>query len=115
MAKFAFKRTAGLVIVVVVAVSATWLSAHLLRPNRFPDDERPLLVQLGDYLQRLFLHFDLGRSTSVGRRPVAELVLQGLPADLWLLAGAVAFGVVTGLAGGVYCAARQGTFASRAL
>src|SRR3954468_22301352 len=115
MAKFAFKRTAGLVIVVVVAVSGTWLSAHLLRPNRFPDDERPLPVQLADYLQRLFLHFDLGRSTSVGQRRVSDLVLQGLPADLWLLAGALAFGLIAGLAGGVFCAARSGTLASRAL
>src|SRR3954453_4448434 len=115
MAKFAFRRTAGLVVVVVVAVSGTWLSAHVLRPNRFPDDERSLPVQLADYLQRLFLHFDLGRSTSVGQRRVSDLVLQGLPADLWLLGGALAFGLIAGLAGGVFCAARSGTLASRAL
>jgi peptide/nickel transport system permease protein len=115
LGSFALRRTAALVAVVVVAVSGTWLTAHVLRPNRFPDDGRPLLVELGDYLQRAFLHFDLGRSTSVGRRPVAELLLQGLPADLWLLGGAVLFGIAAGLAGGVVCAARPGSLVARGL
>jgi peptide/nickel transport system permease protein len=115
VAKFALKRTVGLVLVVIVAVSGTWLTAHVLRSNRFPEDDRPLPLQLGDYLQRVFLHFDFGRSTSVGRREVSDLVLQGLPADLWLLTGALVFGIAAGLAGGVFCAARPGTISSRAM
>ena len=113
--RFTLQRTAGLIAVVVVAVSGTWLLAHVLRPNRFPPTDRPLLPGLADYLQRAFLHFDLGNSTGVGRRPVSELVLQGLPADLWLLAGAILFGVAAGLAGGVVCAARPGSAAAKAL
>jgi peptide/nickel transport system permease protein len=115
LGRFALKRAAGLVVVVAVAVSGTWLSAHILRPNRFPDDPRPLLVQLGDYLQRAFLHFDFGRSSTVGRRDVADLILAGLPADLYLLAGGIAFGVAVGLGGGVWCAARPGSIAARLL
>src|SRR3954470_22851208 len=106
LGRFALKRVAALVLVVAVALSGTWLIAHVLRSNRFPDDSRPLLVQLGDYLERVFLHFDFGRSTSGSQRPVAELVSQGLPADLWLLGGAALFGVLAGLAGGAFCASR---------
>src|SRR3954452_4763933 len=115
LAKFALKRTAALVVVVVVAVSGTWLSAPVLRPNRFPDAPRPLPVQLVDYLQRALLHFDLGRSSRAPGRPVSDVVLEGLPADLWLLGGAVAFGLAAGLAGGVVCAARPGSMLSRVL
>jgi len=114
VAKFALKRAAGLLAVVVVAVSGTFLTAHLLRPNRFPPDSRPLPSRLGDYLQRAFLHFDLGRSETPPGRPVAELIRQGLPADLWLLLGAVAFGLLIGLAGGAIAAANTGSLVSRA-
>src|SRR3954452_21600568 len=115
LGRFALKRTEGLVIVVAVAVSGTWLCAHLLRPNRFQDARRPLVVELGDYLERAFLHFDFGRSTSVGQRDVAEMIRQGLPADLYLLAGGVAFGLIVGLGGGALCAARPGSLAARFL
>src|SRR3954454_2798055 len=115
LAKFALKRTVALVVVVVVAVSGTFLSVHVLRPNRFPDDSRPLPVQLADYLQRALLHFDFGRSWSSSQRPVADLIRDGLPADLWLLGGAVAFGVVVGIAGGAICAANPGSLLARLL
>src|SRR3954451_14263129 len=115
LGRFALKRATGLVVVVAVAVSGTWLCAHVLRPNRFPDDPRPLLVQLGDYLERAFLHFDFGRSSSVGQRDVADMILHGLPADLYLLAGGVAFGLAVGLGGGALCAARAGSLVARLL
>ena len=61
-----------------------------------------LLEQLGDYLQRAFLHFDLGNSWENNRPPVAGMLREGLPADLWLLAGGLAFGLAAGIAAGAY-------------
>src|SRR3954454_11405983 len=115
MLRFVLRRVASLVLVVVAVTAATWLVVHLLRPNKFPDDPRPLLLQCGDYLQRVFLHLDFGRSWSDGGRPVADLLSEGLPADLWLLAGGLVFGLVGGIAGGTVAAARRGTPSARAL
>ena len=50
-----------------------------------------------------------------GNREVEDLIRQGLPADLSLLAGGLAVGLLAGIAGGAYCAARPGTFPARAL
>src|SRR3954451_15405172 len=113
--RYLLRGVASLVAVVVTVTAATGLTVHLLRPNKFPHDPRPLLVQLGDYLQRVFLHLDFGRSWSGSQRPVADLLAEGLPADLWLLAGGIAFGLLAGIAGGTVAAARRGTVMARFL
>ena len=45
-------------------------------------------------------------SRTGSNREVQDLIRQGLPADLSLLAGGLAVGLLTGIAGGAYCAAR---------
>jgi peptide/nickel transport system permease protein len=96
-------RLAWTVVVVVVVTAASWLLLHVLRPELLAGE--PLLPALLDYLERAFLHLDLGRSTDRGARPVIELVREGIAADLWLLAGGLALGLAAGIAGGLYCAA----------
>src|SRR3954471_19726081 len=113
--RYLLGRVANLTAVVLLVTVATWLSFHVLKPAKFPPDERPMLVQLGDYVQRAVLHLDLGRSWTGSTRPVAEIIAARLPADLWLLAGALAFGLAAGIAGGALCAAREGTWIARAL
>jgi peptide/nickel transport system permease protein len=113
--RYLLGRVANLTAVVLLVTVATWLSFHVLKPAKFPPDERSMLVQLGDYLQRAALHLDLGRSWTGSARPVAELIAARLPADLWLLAGAMAFGLTAGLAGGAVAAAREGTWIARTL
>ena len=108
-------RVANLTAVVLLVTIATWLSFHVLKPDKFPPDERSMPVQLGDYLQRAALHLDLGRSWTGSTRPVAELIAARLPADLWLLTGAMAFGLAAGVAGGTVAAAREGTWIARTL
>lgn len=115
MATFIVRRAASLIAVVVLVTAATWVVIHVLRPEKFPDDPRPLLVQLAGYLERVFLHLDLGRSWAGSQRPVAELLGRGLPADLWLLGGGIAFGVGAGVAGGAVCAARPNSAVARVL
>jgi peptide/nickel transport system permease protein len=106
MAKYVLRRAVSVLGVVVMVSALTWLVIHGLRPELFAGDERATLVQLGDYLWRAFAHFDLGNSWEGSRTPVAETVKEGLPADLWLLAGGMTFGLATGIAAGSVVAAR---------
>jgi peptide/nickel transport system permease protein len=108
-------RVAGVAAVVVGVTALTWLAMRVLRPSWFAGDPRPVPAQLVDYLQRDFLHFDLGRTFQPPQDRVADIVRRGLPADVSLLVGGVAFGVVGGTAAGTYCAARRGTALARAL
>jgi peptide/nickel transport system permease protein len=105
-------RGAASVVVVVIGVTAlTWLAVNALRPDLRAGDDRFIFLALGDYLQRAFLHFDFGQSDT-SRREVADLIRQGLPADLSLLGGALVFGLASGIA---YCAARPRTRWARLL
>jgi peptide/nickel transport system permease protein len=90
--------------VVVLCTAAIWLLLHWLRPEAF-QGEGALLPGLGRYLRDAFLHFDLGVSRGLNR-PVADVVREGLPADVQLLVGGVVTGLAAGIAGGTYCAAR---------
>ena len=113
MVKFVAQRVVALVAVIVMVTVVTWLCIHLLRPESFAFDERSTLLQLGDYLYRAFLHFDLGTSWEDSRPPVAGMLREGLPADLWLLAGGMAFGLLLGVTAGTVVAARPRAGVSR--
>jgi peptide/nickel transport system permease protein len=97
-------RILGAACVVLLSTSAIWLLLHWLRPEAF-QGEGALLPALGRYLRGAFLHLDLGVSRGLNR-PVADVVRDGLPADIQLLAGGVVVGLAAGIAGGMFCAAR---------
>jgi peptide/nickel transport system permease protein len=115
LAKFILRRAVTVAGVVVLVTTLTWITFHGLRPEYFAYDERHVLVQLGDYLQRAFLHFDLGNSWEGGRPAVADMVREGLPVDLWLLAGGLVFGLVAGIVSGAVVAARSRTRIARVI
>ncbi len=115
MGKFVVGKALTVVAVVVMVAAVTWLVFRLLRPEFFVGDERAVLVQLGDYLQRAFLHFDLGQSWENQNPEVADLLREGIVADLWLLAGGLVFGVVVGVAAGAYVGSRPRSFSARAI
>jgi peptide/nickel transport system permease protein len=104
-------RLAGVAVVVVLATACAWVLFHLLRPELFRG--RGDTGSLPHYLERAFLHFDFGRSEQGGRRPVADLIREGLPADISLLVGGLAFGLAAGIGGGVVCARDPRGLASR--
>jgi peptide/nickel transport system permease protein len=110
--KYLVLRIASVVGVVVMVTALTWLTFHTLRPELFAS-ERHMLVDLGDYLWRAFAHFDLGRSWEGSHDPVADTVREGMPADLWLLAGGLAFGLAAGIGAGAVVAARPRTRMAR--
>jgi peptide/nickel transport system permease protein len=115
LAKFLLLRLLSVAAVVIMVTAITWVVIHLLRPEPFAGDPRSLPVQLADYLRDAFLHFDLGNSWQGSQPPVAGMLRQGLPADLWLLGGGMAFGLLTGLAAGTYVGARPRTALARAI
>jgi peptide/nickel transport system permease protein len=103
------------VIGVVLAVAViTFLMLHLLRPEAWAFDHRPLLTQLWDYMSHL-VRYDMGQSWDRQGLPVTDFLNKGLPADISLLIGGLAFGTVAGLAGGVVCATRPRRWYTRAL
>jgi peptide/nickel transport system permease protein len=112
--KFVLTRIASVVIVVVGVTGLTWLAINALRPDLRAGDDRIIFVQLGDYLQAAFLHFDFGVSRTTNR-DIQDLLREGLPADLSLLCGALVLGLGLGIAGGAYCAANPRTRSTRLL
>src|SRR5215204_1169824 len=113
MVKFVGQRVLSLIGVIVMVTVVTWLCIHLLRPEPFAFDDRHVLVQLGDYVYRAFLHFDLGTSWENNQPPVAGMLREGLPADLWLLGGGLAFGILAGVTAGAVVGARPRAAHSR--
>src|SRR4051794_37001826 len=115
MGKFVVGRVLSLASVVVMVTVVTWLCIHLLRPEPFAFDDRGLLHQLGDYLYRAFFHLDLGTSWENNQPAVADMMREGLPADLWLLFGGLAFGLALGVAAGTFVGSRPRSKVSRAI
>jgi peptide/nickel transport system permease protein len=115
MVKFLARRMVALAAVVVMVTVVTWISIHGLRPEAFAYDQRPTLEQLGDYLVQAFLHFELGNSWEDNQPPVSGMLREGLPADLWLLAGGMAFGLALGLTAGTYVGSRPRAPLARAI
>jgi peptide/nickel transport system permease protein len=115
MLKFVARRLFGLVAVVVLVTLVTWISIHGLRPEAFQFDQRPTLEQLADYLYQAFIHFELGNSFQRPNPPVSGMLRQGLPADLWLLFGGMAFGLVLGITAGAYVGSRPRRPLARAI
>src|SRR4051812_30309444 len=96
-------RIIGALGVVVLSTAAIWVALHVLRPEAFRGEPG-----IAHFLERAFLHFDLGTSRTLNR-PVSDVVREGVPADLQLLIGGLLVGLAAGIAGGLYCAARPDT------
>ena len=111
---FVVRRTAAALTVLVGASLCCFLTFHVLRPDMF-DGRGSFGSQLWDFLDRTFVHADLGRSWTIGHRRVTEMVLEGLPADISLLAGGIVIGTLAGIAGGAVCAVRPKSLVARGL
>ena len=107
MLRFLVVRIASALGVVVMVTTVTWVMIHTFRAEEFQFDQRPVLEQFLDFMNRAFLHFDWGRSQGVGVAypDVAEMLRHGIPQDLQLLGGGLALGLFGGMAAGTYCAA----------
>lgn len=109
LALFVLRRLVSVAAVMVAVAATVWLFLHLLRPESFPPDPRPFPVELADYLWGVFVHQDLGRSSTRPFQPVADSLARDLPADVSLFAGAFVFGLGAGSLAGVVCARFPGS------
>jgi peptide/nickel transport system permease protein len=98
-----------------VAVAAlTFLTPRLLRPDFYPG--QGIASGVANDLERLLLHFDLGRAWLwPGSPEISGMLARNYAADLWLLGGAMVIGVGGGVAGGLWCASRRRSVVSRVL
>jgi len=113
LGRFIVGRGLAALVVVVVTTALTHAMLRILRPDVFRGDGRALPGAVVDFLGSVFLRFDLGRAPSESNLPVRQVILQGLPADVALLAGGIVLGALAGVAGGIVCAARPRTLAAR--
>jgi len=99
--------------VVVTAFFAYGL-IRVLRPELY--EGQPLLGGVWHDVDRALLHFDLGESCMFfGCPPLRRMLLDGIWADLFLLAGGVVVAVVGGVGGGVFCASHPRSLVARAV
>lgn len=97
------RRVALAALTLIAVAFVTYGMLRLLRPDRFPGAS--LLGGTLDDVERGFLHFDWGvASTWPGAPPIRVMFAAGYAADLWLIGGALVFGIGGGLAGAMWCA-----------
>src|SRR5688572_24204893 len=108
-----FGRVLAALLTTLIVSVLSYVLIRVLYPEAF-GDPRPLLEQAADFTEGLVLRFDLGIS-QYQQIPVTDLVWRGLPVDIALFAGALAFGIVTGVLAGVACARRPRRLVDRAL
>ena len=116
MLAFVVRRLLSVVAVVVGAAALVFSVFYALRPERISDGTG-YPHQLVHFLDRAFLHFDLGTSSDrlLSFQPVAPLLRQSLPADLSLVVGGLVVGAALGIALGAMAAQRRGTLMGRGL
>ncbi len=71
--------------------------------------DKPLPIQYILWFQRVFLHFDFGKSYTTGE-PVSRMIGERIPATLELMGTAFAIAVVLGLLMGIVSALRRESF-----
>ena len=110
---FLLRRFAFGAFVVALTAVAAFGGMRLARPDLFPG---PLVSGTLEDLERVVLRGDFGAACfQIGCPPLREYMADFWTADVYLLAGTFAFGITLGLAGGVWCAQRPRTRASRAV
>jgi peptide/nickel transport system permease protein len=116
MLAFVVRRLLSAVAVVVGAGALVFSVFYAIRPERISDGTG-YPHQLVHFLDRAFLHFDLGTSSDrlLSFQPVAPLLRHSLPADLSLVAGGRVVGAAIGIALGALAARRRGTLMGRGL
>jgi peptide/nickel transport system permease protein len=111
---FLARRVFYAVLTVIATAFFAYGIIRVLRPELYPGQATP--AGLWRDVSGALLHLDLGESCMFfGCPPLKRIWLDGVWADLFLLAGGVVFGVVAGVLGGVFCAARPRSLSSRAL
>ena len=111
LAYVARRAASGAVVLVIVTLLIFGVSRWA-----WPEDHggRSYAAQVGNDVERALLHLDFGHACGWrGCPPVHSLWVRGIAADLFMLAGGLALGVLGGVYGGIWCARRKGTRRAR--
>lgn len=108
---FAARRLFALAFTVVLAPTLVWIVFNGLRGT----GGQSLPSVAADYVVQTYRHLDFGRSSAYSDSTIADVMIGALPADLGLVLGGVATGVLLGMTGGLVIALRPGTLRARAL
>jgi peptide/nickel transport system permease protein len=111
---FIARRLIAVALIAVAASAVTFLTLHGLFPETF-SDSHPLYVELWLFLERTFLHLDLGESTSRPLGDVSTLIGSGLGADASLVVGGLAAGFAIGNLAGMVAARRPRSLVARSI
>jgi ABC-type dipeptide/oligopeptide/nickel transport system permease component len=113
-AVFLVKRLLGAAAVLVLVGIFTFGLIRWLRPEQYHD---PLIAGTRHDLGRAFLHFDFGPGCSANPAcfPVRLYWERGWRADLIVLFGGIAVGVVIGIALGLWCARHRRSLRARSI
>jgi peptide/nickel transport system permease protein len=116
MLAFVVRRLLSVIAVMVGVVALVFSVFYAFRPERVADGTG-YFHQLAHYLDRVFLHFDLGTSfqRGLGFQPITPLLRASFPADLSLVVGGLVIGAAAGIALGAVAQQRRGTFVARGL
>jgi peptide/nickel transport system permease protein len=99
---------------VILTAFFAYGTMRFLRPEQYPG--QATVADLLSDVERALLHFDFGGACMFPGCPsIKGLWLDGIWADLLLLAGGVAFAVAFGVLGGLWCASRPRSRSARAL
>ena len=108
MVGFLVRRVVFAVLTVIATAFFAYGIIRLLRPDRYPPGDSVIGGTWRDVEDALF-RFTLGEDY------VHEEFARGFAADLYLLAGGLVVAVGLGIAGGIYCAARDRSRSARAV
>jgi peptide/nickel transport system permease protein len=116
MLAFVVRRLLSVLAVMVGAAALVFSVFYALRPELIADGTG-YPHQLLQFLERVFLHADLGRSSEprLGTPPVMDMLRAGFPADLSLVLGGVVVGAAMGIALGAAAQRRRGSLSGRGL
>lgn len=113
MIGFLVRRGATVGATAVVAISLAFVFFKVTIDGITAPDE--VVGGLGDYLERLVLHGDLGTSALGTEPPVKDVIRDGLAVDMTLLLGGTVVAAAWGIPCGLWCAARPRSRSARAL
>jgi peptide/nickel transport system permease protein len=113
---YVVRRLLSVVAVMVGVVALVFSVFYAFRPEQVSDGTG-YLPQLVHYLDRVFLHLDLGTSYQRGLsfQPIAPLLRASFPADVSLVVGGLAVGAAAGVVLGAVAHNKRGTLVARGL
>jgi peptide/nickel transport system permease protein len=116
MLAFVVRRLLSVVAVMVGVAALVFSVFYAFRPERISDGTG-YPHQLLHFLDRAFLHLDLGTSwdRQLSFQPIVPLLRHTFPADLSLVAGGLVVGTALGIFLGAVATRRRGTLLARGL